>query len=111
PLGLDGISILPALLTGKTIEHPPLYWEFHERGFDQAARMGDWKAVKNGVSGPVALYDLKADPGEQHDVASEHPDVAHRLKEFLASARVDSPLFPITKGAAKTKAQRKENTR
>ena len=48
PPGLDGVSVLPALLDGKPVEHPPLYWEFHERGFDQAARIGDWKAVRNG---------------------------------------------------------------
>ena len=29
-----------------------LYWEFHERGFQQAVRMGRWKAVrlKNGAA-------------------------------------------------------------
>ena len=46
---MDGISILPALLEGKAIEHPPLYFEFHERGFTQAACMGDWKAVRLGT--------------------------------------------------------------
>src|SRR5262249_8256022 len=33
PANLDGISILPVLLENKTIPHPPMYWEFHERGF------------------------------------------------------------------------------
>jgi arylsulfatase A-like enzyme len=32
--GIDGISILPLLLTGtQTNRHEFLYWEFHERGF------------------------------------------------------------------------------
>src|SRR6185437_3555954 len=47
PQGLDGFSMLPALIgLEQTNQHEFLYWEFHERGFQQAARMGDWKAVK-----------------------------------------------------------------
>src|SRR4051812_1411807 len=79
PSDLDGISILPALLEGRAIEHPPLYWEFHERGFDQAARMGDWKGVRHGLKRPVELYDLKADPEEKHDVSAQQPEVARRV--------------------------------
>ena len=105
-LDLDGVSILPALLGGKPVEHPPLYWEFHERGFDQAARIGDWKAVRYGVRGNLSLYDLKTDPGEQHDVAARHPDVVNRFEEYLKTARVDSEIWPIRETPAK-KAARK----
>jgi hypothetical protein len=28
----------------------------------------------------LCLFDLKEDPGEQHDVAGQHPDVVARLK-------------------------------
>ncbi len=105
PEGLDGVSILPVLLGGPVVEHPPMYWEFHERGFDQAARIGDWKAVKNGVKGPIELYDLKADPAEQHDVASQNPDVVVRFAAYLKTARVDSPLWPVSD---KTAARKKE---
>ena len=31
---------------GRQRDHEFLYWEFHERGFSQAVRMGDWKAVR-----------------------------------------------------------------
>ncbi|HEY1377879.1 MAG TPA: arylsulfatase, partial [Gemmataceae bacterium] len=75
PANLDGVSILPAVLDGKPVAHPPLYWEFHERGFDQAARIDDWKAVRHGLKKPIELYDLKADAGEARDVAGQHPDV------------------------------------
>jgi arylsulfatase A len=108
PPGIDGISILPVLVSGKTIEHPPLYWEFHERGFDQAARVGDWKAVRKGADGPIELYDLKADAAERHDVAAGNPEVVGRLESFLKSARVDSADWPIRKAAPAKKAQRKE---
>ena len=82
-LVLDGISILPVLLEGKTLAHPPLYYEFHERGFDQGARIGDWKAVKNGVDGPIELYDLKTDLGETHDLAADHPDLVKQFADVL----------------------------
>jgi arylsulfatase A-like enzyme len=95
PSGLDGVSVLPGLLGGKPVEHPPLYWEFHERGFDQAARIGDWKAVRHGPKQPIELYDIKADLVEQHDVAGSHPDVVKRFEDYFRAARVDSELWPI----------------
>ncbi len=95
PAGLDGVSILPALLEGRAVEHPPLYWEFHERGFSQAARIGDWKTVRNAPRTPLELYDLAADLGEQRDVAADHPDVVRQFEDYLATARDDAELWPI----------------
>ena len=110
PAGIDGVSVLPAWLGQKPVVHPPLYWEFHEGGFFQAARMGDWKAVKLGTKKPIELYDLKTDLSEKNDVAAQHPDVVKKMGDFLKTARVDSPLWPITenpnakKGTGKKKA-------
>jgi len=107
PAGLDGISILPALLEGKAIEHPPLYFEFHERGFTQAARIGDWKALRPGLGRPLELYDLKTDLAEAHDVAAQQPDVVKRFEDYLKTARVESELWPAREntGAARKKGR------
>lgn len=90
PRGIDGISMLPALLGKPQKDHEYLYWEFFERGFQQAIRVGDWKGVRLGLGRPLELYDLKADVGERTDVAAGRPDVVARLEGLLKSARVDS---------------------
>ncbi|MBX5495589.1 MAG: arylsulfatase [Bryobacteraceae bacterium] len=95
PRDTDGISVLPALLGKAQRRHEFFYWEFHERGFAQAVRMGDWKAVRFGLNKPLELYDLKKDPGEKNNVAARHPDVVARIEKYLAAARTESELFPI----------------
>ena len=37
----------------------------------------------------LALYDLSTDPGEQHDVAAQHPAVVAQLQQIVEAARVD----------------------
>jgi arylsulfatase A-like enzyme len=111
PRNIDGISILP-LLTGQaqTNRHEFLYWEFHERGFQQAARSGDWKVVRPQADEPLELYDLKTDLGEQTNVATNHPAVVARLEAYLKTARTDSPQWPIKKPAKANTGAGKTNS-
>jgi arylsulfatase A-like enzyme len=48
----------------------------------QTYRRGRWKSYQPRVRGALRLVDLDADPGEAHNVASEHPDVvaAHNAR-------------------------------
>jgi arylsulfatase A-like enzyme len=96
PPHLDGISMVPTLL-GKQEQkqHDFLYWEFHERGFQQAARGGDWKALRRKPGGPLELYDLKSDVGETTNVADKHPEVVARFESYLKGARTESSLVPV----------------
>ena len=87
-------SILPALLDGKTLKRDFLYWELHEGPFIQAARMGDWKGVRNGPGEPLELYDLSKDEMEAHDVAAGHPEIVQKLDEILKREHVPSSLWP-----------------
>jgi len=95
PTGLDGLSMTRALKGIAQPTHPGFYWEFHERGFQQAARMGDWKAVRLRKDAPIELYNLRTDPAERHDVAAANPAVVKKLDAYLASARTDNPQWPI----------------
>jgi arylsulfatase A-like enzyme len=101
PGGLDGMSIVP-VLQGKPL--PPreyLYWEFHERGFSQAVRLGEWKGVRRGSrQNPIELYNVVKDEGEQNDVSRAHPDVIKRIARIFTEGRTDSPLFPVKETTA-----------
>lgn len=88
PRGLDGLSFAPTLL-GKTDQQPQhefVYWAFYERGGARAARMGPWKAVQQPFHTPVRLYNLKADIGEDHDLAAKHPDLLAKLTKMMDGA-------------------------
>lgn len=107
PSGIDGVSVLSAFVEGRKVEHPPLYFEFHERGFDQCVRMGDWKAVRHGSKGPIELYDLSSDPSEKSNVASAHRDIVQKFEDYLATARIDSEIWPIRDRAPGQAVQKK----
>ena len=98
PANIDGLSMLNALFGKKQRNHEFLYWEFHERGFSQAVRMGDWKAVRNAQDSPLEIYNLKDDPGEQNEIAVKHPDVVKKIEDYLKTARTESELWPTRKG-------------
>ncbi len=109
PANLDGISIAPTLLgRPQTNHHDFLYWEFHERGFQQAGRMNDWKAVRPQASEPLELYNLKTDIGEKTNVAAEHSDIVKKMDTLLKGARTESPDWPIRKPEEK-KGKKKAN--
>src|SRR6266496_905339 len=94
PAGLDGISVLPALL-GQTLQgHAYLYWEFHEGQYAQAVRWGRWKAVRK-VSSAIELYDLETDVSETHDIAAAHPEVVLRIEEIMKEAHTESEFWPV----------------
>jgi arylsulfatase A-like enzyme len=97
PRGVDGLNLLPSLL-GR--EQPGLmtrsmYWEFFERGFQQAARRGKWKAVRLKRDGPIELYDLAIDEGEQVDLADQHPEVVELFQGLFKRARTPSRNWPL----------------
>ncbi len=106
PKGLDGISFLPALVQkGTHPKHEYLYWEFHSQGGSQAARINNWKAIRNKVNtnpnAPIELYDLANDPAEQRDVASANPELVARFTELMKTSRTPSELARFNFGPRK----------
>ncbi len=85
----DGISFAPTLLGNESQQrqHAHLYWEFKEQGGKQAVLKGDWKAVRlnwlKQPDGMIQLFDLAHDPGEQNDVAKQHPDLVRSMSSIM----------------------------
>ena len=87
----NGVSIT-GLLGDDPLKMPErlLYWEFSKQVGDpnsgiigdtfQAARKGDWKAVRYGFDAPVELYNITKDPHESNNLASTDKE---RTKMFL----------------------------
>ncbi|GMU23069.1 MAG: N-acetylgalactosamine-6-sulfatase [Phycisphaerae bacterium] len=91
PDNLDSISFVPTLMgrTGEQKAHEFLYWEFHERGFKQAALyQGRWKGIRSGgPDAPIKLYDQHVDAAEKNNLAARHPDIAECIGAYLKTAR------------------------
>ncbi|NQU19891.1 MAG: sulfatase-like hydrolase/transferase, partial [Candidatus Nealsonbacteria bacterium] len=97
PKDIDGISMLPAILDKPQQSHEFLYWEFFERGFQQAVRHGDFKAIRPALGKPLQLYNLAEDPSESQNVAAEHPEEVARIEAYLKTARSESENWPLPK--------------
>ncbi|MCZ2148771.1 MAG: arylsulfatase [Bryobacterales bacterium] len=95
PAGIDGFSILPTLLGKKQKPHDHFYWEFHEGGFQQAVRKGDWKLVRQRPRMNFELFNLEHDLGETRDVAAENPAIVADLRALFRASRADNKEFPI----------------
>jgi arylsulfatase len=75
---MEGTSLVPAF-HDKTLARDLLAWE-HEG--NRAARVGDWKIVSESHEGGAwHLFNVKADPVEQNDLAATMPE---KVKELAA---------------------------
>jgi arylsulfatase A-like enzyme len=103
PPDIDGMSIMPELM-GKPqsqAKHEYLYWEFYEKGGRRAVRFGDWKAIQqnlnNDPSGPIELYYLPSDLGEETNVAVDHPELIAKALHYFNEAHTPSPYWAFGK--------------
>ncbi len=95
---MDGISIYATLANRpeKQEKREYLYWEFYERGPQQAVHLGKWKGYRaNGLKGEIELYDLTTDIGEENDLAAEHPEVVARISEIMAKEHEEHPKWKL----------------
>ena len=95
-----GVDLIPFLTgqAGGTVPHEALFWR---RGDNYAVREGDWKLVRclgwrpDLRSETPRLFDLRADPGESKDLATQHPERVARLQAAYRrwSAQMADPLW------------------
>lgn len=100
PADSDGMSLAPDLTgtdattrTKRPAGHEYLYWEFHERGFQQAARRENWKAVRPQLGAGLEIFDLASDPGETRDLSAKREDLVKEFEKYFAGARSESADF------------------
>lgn len=91
----DGCSLVSFLKGRPAPKRDYFYWELHEGRPIQAVRFGDWKAVKNGPSARVELYDLSKDVGETTDLAASKPELVARAESLMKAAHMDDPNWPM----------------
>lgn len=95
---IDGRDVGPLLRGDENAKSPHEYFFYYQKEQLQAVRDARWKlylplkqklTLGKSVSGPTApaLYDLRADIAEEHDVAAGHPDVVRRLSEAAGRPR------------------------
>jgi arylsulfatase A len=104
-LPVDGASLVPALSGGSIARETPLFWYHYKawggpravlrqgrwklagywdgpeilRTDSSTMRPGDLELIRTASLIRFELYDLVDDPGERHDVAAEHPELAATL--------------------------------
>ena len=74
---LRGRSLLPLLAADSLADDSrPLYWEHIGH---QAMRQGRWKIVSHAPAYRWSLFDMKTDPTELRDVATDYPKVTQQM--------------------------------
>ncbi|KXF50744.1 arylsulfatase [Rhodococcus sp. SC4] len=96
---IDGMSFEPFLRNkDKETEHSTQYSEYTGR---RAYIDNDWKALTAKNYGPDwatdewKLYNLREDPTEITDLASQHPELVHELSEKWRDAAWSNTVFPL----------------
>lgn len=105
-LKTDGLSLVSFLQGGPAPKRDYYYWELHEGPSLQAARWGDWKAVRNGPQAKVEIYDLKTDSAEGNDLAASRPELVEKALAIFKDAHVDDPNWPMRGPNAAKKAKK-----
>lgn len=104
--GVDGLALMKGNDSATARDH---FVYYYQKNSLEAVRQGDWKLVfahpgrtyegflpgTGGLPGktdenhafPMALYDLRRDPGERYDVREQHPGIVERLEKIAEQSR------------------------
>ena len=89
---LDGTSLGTLLRDPSQSLDRNLFWHYphYHAGGDSpygAVRSGPWRLIEFYENDAIELYDLNADPGENHNLAGVQPGIAEKLHQQLDSWR------------------------
>jgi arylsulfatase A-like enzyme len=104
PKHCDGVDLIPYLNgSRKGDPHEYLFWLNNEPGDAVrrhliAVRWQDWRLYKKYDKDPWQLFDLKADPREEKNIAAGNPDVVKQMaSQHAAWAKTLAPLGTVSK--------------
>ena len=93
---IDGISLLDIMTDeSQSLDREYVYWEFPSYGGQQAARMGDYKAILKDIkkgNKKIELYNLSIDLKEQNDISSEYTEIVSRFEGIFKKEHVKSDI-------------------
>ncbi len=107
----DGEDVSAIWLGADRPRSKPLFWEwlFNVQGPEDgylppplAIRDGDWKLFTDHQGERAQLYRIPDDPGEEKDVAAEHPDVVKTLAQKALAWADTLPASPAREVVRKT---------
>jgi N-acetylgalactosamine-6-sulfatase len=87
----DGLDMSQALLGNPAIRTKPVMWQYRfspwgrhlQKSPALAMRDGDWKLMMNPDGSRVELYNLRINPCEVDNLASENPEIVDRMSRQL----------------------------
>ncbi len=82
PRGPDGVTIIAPYEQARPSQYPGL--------------------LSGEAPKAMMLFDIEADPGEQHDLAAQHRDIVGKLKAIFDKALTEVPEFERPKTAGRT---------
>jgi N-acetylgalactosamine-6-sulfatase len=96
---LDGEDLADVLRGSARRRSRPLFWDWRSATVGDAVhhsppaaiRDGDWKLLADEESSYAELYDLREDPEERRNLASDRPEVAERLRDRLLAWKATLP--------------------
>jgi arylsulfatase A-like enzyme len=85
---VDGVSLVRLLGGAERLEREAIFWHYPHYGNQggtpgSSVRAGDFKLIEFYEDGALELYNLRDDPGEEHNLASSQPERAAQLHEML----------------------------
>lgn len=89
PQGLDGVSQKPVILDQQPTCRKSIYLAYRE--VQRAVRHGDWKLIRYPHINHNQLFNLQADPDEQHNLAGDpqHTETLDQMLGLLAIQHAD----------------------
>jgi len=91
-----GRSLVPAFTKDGSVSRDYLWWSHIG---NRALRVGDWKLVAKGKTGPWELYDLRTDRCESNNLAAKYPDKVKDLSAWWERSQDEFRAQALTGGS------------